>query len=453
MANAAAAFPGCLTSATGRIMALSVMLSRMLLSGYWQGDLVQYSFRSLLRLTAPFCLFLMQPAVAIAQSTEAPPSFNAAQIPDIKRIGANYTIQNPVRSDGLLRIYVLTTPYGDVTVQGDEMLRMRLNELNALALLEKVSNSDSFGKALAQAGLSPVIFTGRLITNPIDTVQNTLAGVGGFFGRVSSGIANAGKTPDSAVASLLGVTEQRRQLAAAYGVDPYTDFPPLNTKLEQLSQAAALGGLTVTGALLVIPGAAGIIVSNLSTAYKLNDIGIDELARNYTAAQILDLNRSRLAAMGVDPDLSARLLENRNYTPIDMAAMVAALDSMAAVKGREAYVACAAAVDARAIAYVMRRQAELMADDYRLHGGYGRFVALAGYPYVITRDGRVMTVAPIDALSWTSETASGFGIVTAERRHIAPNAHGVLRITGRATTLAKRWFNAHGWTVQERQRP
>jgi len=332
-------------------------------------------------------------------------------------------------------------------------LRMRLNELNAMALLEKVSNSDSFGKALTQAGLSPVIYAGHLIANPIDTVQNTLAGVGGFFGRVSSGIANAGKTPDDTVSSVLGVTDQRRQLAATYGVDPYTDFPSLNAKLEQLSQAAALGGLTVTAALFVVPGAAGIIISNLSTAYKLNDIGIEELARNYTASQILDLNRSRLTAMGVEADLVERLLANRNYTPIDMAAMVAALDSMKAVKGREEYVACAAAVTSRAIAYVMRRQAELMADDYRLHGGYVRFVALVGYPYAITRDGRVVTLAPIDALSWTSETAAWSGSVTAERNRFAPNARGELRITGQATALAKRQLQAQGWNVLERQRP
>ena len=55
----------------------------------------------------------------------------------------------------------------------------------------------------------------------------------------------------------------------------------------------------VTGALMAMPGGAGIVVSNLSTAYKLNDMGIEELARNYTAAQILDINRSILFEMGV----------------------------------------------------------------------------------------------------------------------------------------------------------
>ena len=69
-------------------------------------------------------------------------------------------------SDGLLRIYTLTTPYGEFTVHGDQMLRMRINELAALYELEKIANSESYGKALLDAGLSPFKYTGRLITDP-----------------------------------------------------------------------------------------------------------------------------------------------------------------------------------------------------------------------------------------------------------------------------------------------
>lgn len=406
-----------------------------------------------LRALAPLTFLLAQTAVLPAQTVEQPPSFNAAQISGIKRVDDNYTIRNPVKSDGILRIYVLATPYGDITVQGDEMLRMRINELKALAALEKVSNSESFGKALAEAGLSPIKFAGGLITNPVGTVQNTFAGVGNFFGRMSSGMNNAGKTPDDAMSSLLGVTDQRRLLAATYGVDPYTDLAPLAEKLQVLSQAAATGGLVVTGALIAVPGGAGIIVSNLSTANKLNDLGLEEVARKYTASQILDINRDLLKKMGVDDELSNKLLSNTNYTPLDMAAMVAALDSMSAVRDRDVFVARAAAADGRAIAYVMRRTAELMADDYRKHGGYVRFVSLAAFPYVITRDGRVTALLPIDALSWTRDTAVGFTQVSNERKRVAPNARGELRITGMATALAKERLKAQGWTVREHQKP
>ena len=247
------------------------------------------------------------PGALAAQKFEAPPSFNAAKLRGIERVGENYTIKTPVRSDGLMRNYDLATPYGDLKVEGDAMLRMRLNELHALALLEKVSNSDTYAKSLAQAGLNPLKYTGNLIINPLGTIKETFSGIGAMFGRIGSGLNNAGKTHDNAMASLLGVTNERRILAATYGVDPYTDFPPLDAKLKQLSEAAALGGLTVTGALLAVPGAAGIVVSNLSTANKLNDVGIEELARKYTASQILDLNRARLNAMGVSPELNEAL--------------------------------------------------------------------------------------------------------------------------------------------------
>ena len=65
-------------------------------------------------------------ATALAQSFEPPPSFNAAQIPGIARAGVNYSIDNRVTSDGILRVYRLRTRYGDFTVFGDGMIGLRI---------------------------------------------------------------------------------------------------------------------------------------------------------------------------------------------------------------------------------------------------------------------------------------------------------------------------------------
>jgi len=386
-------------------------------------------------------------APALAQPFERPPSFNAAKLAGIKRVGANYTIRTSVRSDGLLRIYQLTTPFGDLTVHGDQMLRMRLNELAALRELDTISNSEAFGKALAEAGISPLKYTGRFIANPAKTVGDTLNGIGNMFGRIASGMANAGKTPGNPVAGLLGVTEQRRKLAAKLGVDPYTDYQPLDAKLSRLSEAAAAGGLTVSGAMMAIPGGAGIVVSNLRTASTLEGIKIEDLARDYTAAQILDLNRERLAAMGADKALIEALLANRNYTPIDMAAMVAALDSMAGVEDRTVFLARAAAINVRSIAYFMRRHAELLASWQARGAGLMRFVSLGGYPFNLTRDGRIVGIMPIDALSWTQTTSDMLRRSAADARKIGVGNGVELRITGMATRLAKRQLKALGWRV------
>ncbi len=397
---------------------------------------------------AVLAILLVSQGTLHAQGFEQPPSFQATKIRGVAASGEAFAIKDPVRSDGQLRIYRLDTPYGEVGVLGDQMLRMRQTELKALADLEKISHSEAFGKALVEAGLSPLKYTGRLLTNPVQTIGDTMAGIGNFFGSIGSGIANAGKTSDNPVAGLLGVTRQRRELAARFGVDPYTDFAPLSERLERLSEAAATAGLTVSGALFFVPGAAGIVVSNLRTADSLGNIKIEELARGYTAAQIMDLNRQRLVAMGVAPDLIEALLANRHYTPVDMAVMVAALDSMKEVGDRALFFRLAAGVDARPVAYFVRRRAEMLS-DYAKRAGLARFVVLGGYPFNVTRDNRVVGLMPLDALSWTPNVAQALGAASADRNRLFKGRPAELRLTGTATAMARARLKVQGWTVVE----
>ncbi len=390
---------------------------------------------------------------ALAQLFERPPSFEIGKVRGFWPSGDNYSINNPVRSDGLLRVYTLTTPYGEFVVHGDQMLRMRVNELAVLFELEKIANSDSYGKALVDAGLSPLRYTGRLITDPGKTVGDTFQGIGAMFGRITADIANAGKTPGDPIAGLLGVTDQKRKLATKFGVDPYTDFPPLDARLSRLAEAAAAGGLTVSAAMLAVPATTvGIIVSNIGTASTIEGVRIDELARDQTAAQIFDINRQQMLAMGAEYDLIEPLLVNRNYTPIDMAVLVAALANMPGVEDRTVFLERAAKIDARSLAYFMRRHAEMLKNHQSRGAGFARFVSLGGYPFAITRGGRIVGVMPIDALAWTSTVASVLRDSAADARKLGLSGPVELRITGTATPLAKKELQALGWRVVENVR-
>ena len=75
-------------------------------------------------------VLLLWSGVALAQY-ERPPNFAAGKIPGIKIGDENYSIQDPVHSDGLLRVYTLGTPDGDLGVHGDQMVKMRIIELAA----------------------------------------------------------------------------------------------------------------------------------------------------------------------------------------------------------------------------------------------------------------------------------------------------------------------------------
>ena len=239
------------------------------------------------------------------------------------RSGTNYAIVDPVPSDGYLRNYTLKTPDGVFKVNGDQMLFMRFKELAALDALNKTAGSKRFADAVVKAGLSPLEFVGNLITKPISTVENTVSGVGQFFDGIASGVRNTGKSQDSAFASITGEAKEKRLLAYKYGVDPYTDFKPLADRLDNLARASALGGLAVKGAFIAVPGAAGAIVSNVSTANTLN-----EEVRDNSAAQLLDANRKGLVRLGINKQIVEKFLSNRNYTPVDVIAMVAALTQM-----------------------------------------------------------------------------------------------------------------------------
>ena len=317
--------------------------------------------------------------------------------------------------------------------------------------LEKISNSESYGKALLDAGLSPLKYAGKLIIAPVKTVGNTVNGIGTMFGRISADVANLGKTPGDPLAGLLGVTDQRRKIAARVGGDPYTDFPPLDEKLSRLSEAATAGGLTVSAAMLAVPvGFASIVASNLSTASTLEGVRVDELARDQTAAQLFNVNRDKLKSMGVDKDLIEALLVNRNYTPIDMTVIVASLDSLVGVEDRDIFLRRAVKVDQRAIAFFMRRHAELLR---RAAAAGGRDLRgsclLGGYPFNVTRDGRIVGVMPIDTLLGPRHTAPVLRDSAADAKAIKHPGPVDLRITGTATPLAKKELRALGWRVVE----
>src|SRR5215467_2770801 len=210
---------------------------------------------------------------------------------------SNYTVAPIVRSDGVMRIFDVDTPYGKFAFDGVEFTKLRLHELDAVAALEKMSQSEAFGQAFGRAALGPIKFGAELITNPANTVERSLSGIGNMFDRVGAGLSNTRADRDNFMESLLGVTDTQRELAVTLDVDPYTDFPPLAQRLKAMASAMAGGGLPVRAGLSAVPGGIGIAVSSVATVSSAKD-----LLRDKTAAQILVEVRSILMKLGVSEE-------------------------------------------------------------------------------------------------------------------------------------------------------
>src|SRR5262245_51132025 len=86
-------------------------------------------------------------ATALAASAVVVETVSDAQADKVvgtQATGDNWKVQSPVHSDGFMHLFALETPYGNYQVSGDKLLAERLNELHAVAVLEKMSKTKAF---------------------------------------------------------------------------------------------------------------------------------------------------------------------------------------------------------------------------------------------------------------------------------------------------------------------
>lgn len=355
--------------------------------------------------------------------------------------GSNYTVKPMVRSDGVMRIFDVETPYGKYAFDGVEFTKLRLHELNAIAALEKMSQSDRFGQAFGRAALGPIKFGADLITNPAGTVERSLNGIGNMFDRVGAGLSNNRADRDNVMDSLLGVSDTQRELAVELDVDPYTDFPPLAQRLKEMAGVMASGGLPIKAGLSFVPGGIGIAVSSVASVSDAKDT-----LRSKTAAQVIAETRATLSKLDVPEGTINRLVENRNYTPADLLIMALALKQLNA-ENTAAFVEHAAEAGSRNVAFYQRRRAQILAARTTELGGIASFVTFGGQPINVTRNGNIVAAFMVDDIAWTEIQQRTFVAATTEIHRTKPGATPVLATTGTVTPMAAAEIGKRGWKI------
>lgn len=389
-------------------------------------------------------------ALAIACHLSAGPAWAQETLPDAEAsrlltpqqvTGPNWTVDQIVGRTGFMRTYSLKTPYGRFDVEGDRRLVDRLAELRALDQLEKVSKTETFGNALAKAGLAPLRFGRDLVTSPVETTENLFQGVANIFDRTQDEIDQAGVSRDGTIDSLLGVRKARRELAVTLGVDPYTDFKPLDQGLDDVAGAMAAGDLSVTAAFSAIPGGAGFAVSGTATANRLSDP-----VRDKSSAEIAALVEKDLKAQGVDPATIEAFLKNPHYSPADQLAMTAALKTMKA-QGGVHYIARAVQADSVDKAKFLRVRLETMAANDAKLGDLREFVAFADYTLVRNGKGQLVAVFPFDEIAWSPLVDKSFARLTGEIAKLGEKQKAVLATGALISPDATTQLTKLGWQI------
>jgi hypothetical protein len=395
--------------------------------------------------------------VAHAQAPfETPPVLPASELaPPYLLQGLTFTVDPQVPIVGMLGHFTIRADVGTFAAHGREMLRIRVGELHAIAQIERMSKSDVFLQAAANAVARPVESMAHLLENPVETAQGLSGGVERFFGRVELGaqsLDTAVSTPapsstDQAeliakrvgglAANVFGYEAERRALAKSLGVDPYTTNPVLAKKLSDMAWVAFSGRVGVNTLISVfVPASIAISATSFTNS----------LIYDTPAADLIVRNQQKLLGMGATDQQTQVLIKNPWYSLSVLTSLVTALDRLSGVNGRPAVVALAATATTEDQARFLANAVEMLAAQQQTGTPLAQ-VGASGTVIGWTQSGAPIVPGAVDYVVWTERLAGFAG------RPDLQGTPGSVWITGRMSPEAQRQFAALGWTVYQNVLP
>jgi len=384
-------------------------------------------------------------AAAEAAGFEVDPVRSAVELlPPGLLTGAHYRIEPQVITYGFANRYVITSDYGDFEARGDRMLRTRIREIDALAALDEMSETAAFADAAGNALKSPFVATWKLITNPVDTILGIPAGAWNAMKKTSQlAQGERGALEDSGMLALIGFEAKKRQIANKLGVDPYSSNSTLQKQLNRFAWAAYLGGLPY----LFVP-----FVDD-SDFERTSAEPADQVAETfliYSPEDLRRLNRIELAVMGVPEPLSDELIGHPWYSPRHATVLVKALAALDLTQNRSAFIEAAVTAKSEDDALFYEHTAELLRTYSDRVSPVLEIVSRDGIPMGITESGTLVIPLPADYASWVPATAALARAITEEISGQLNVERSELVLSGTASPLARKRFEALAIAVTER---
>jgi len=346
-----------------------------------------------------------------------------------------------------VNIYTIDSRFGTFTAVSTAMLRIRVQEINAIAVMDRLKGTTEYAKSLKESGLDTLIAAKDMVLQPIKTTTEVVTGVGLLFRRAGDSLFGAKRSDaeDSRFKNLIGFSNYKRDYAYQLGVDVYSRNKVLQDRLNEIAWTGFAGGLTVSAAMAAVPGGAGVAMTAIGATRLTTAI-----FQNTPPQDLRRMNTEKLKAMGIDDHTVDTFISDAVFSPREQTLLVSALDEMMGVAERDRFVQLAALTDKDDVAFFRQRQAEMYAGYHRAVTPVARFVGVGPVPGALTVKGSLVFNLPVDYVAWTEEVAR----VVTNASNLANQLPGVtdrqLWITGTLTPRARAEIQRLNWKVYER---
>lgn len=401
---------------------------------------------------------------AAAAEFETPPTLRAADILEPALLaGPHFTVDSTVRNGGYLNHFVIHSDYGDFEAHGRTMLGIRLKEVAALARIADISKTDVFLKSAKDATvgivIEPVKAAEGITRDPIGTVTRLPRGIGRLLssyaaqgGQAAESVSTAagsiaksrdsseavndlGDTGRGAVKSVLSVSSAERRWAKQLGTDPYSTNTVLRKAVEDIAWFDRIGSLA--------PGLAGVpSIPGASHLVRAHEIAWED------PRDIRARTRERLVAMGIPATTMDAFLEKSAFTPTHQLDLLASLDALDGVPGRDALLEQAIDKKSEAEIWFHLDSARLLTTIHNAGPGISEILAGLKLTLALSTDNRLIAALGVDHLVWT-EDIDRIARQYTELLAAHPNCTGEIWLTGTVSKRAREELAAIGWQVRE----
>jgi hypothetical protein len=365
---------------------------------------------------------------------------------------AHHTVLDQVEPFRFTNHFTISSPFGQFEAYGQDMLRIRIQEIHALAKLQEEGSIDklsAFGRGVAHAALSPLKFVVNLFSDPVETATQVPKGLWRATTRLREMvIGERGPLEGPASKEIIGFSMVKRKVADELGVDVYSSNPVLQKTLNRLSWAGYAGDTGVRLLTIPVAGPAGAILTGTTLSSAVGDI-----LRDYAPEDLRRLNRDKLEAMEIDESIIENFLGHPWYSPRHETVIVQALSEMQSVANRGRFLEVAILAQFEEDALFFQRLSEMLVAYHHNIRPLSDIVAMdnqlvAGY----ANNHTLIAMIPTDRLAWQREVAEAAQHLRNWKNPEHPTQKVEVWISGEPTPLAAKNLKAMGLTVKKHTR-
>jgi hypothetical protein len=385
---------------------------------------------------------------AEAAGFELPPVRKASELlpPELLQ-GPYYTLGEKVYTDGYTHVFTIVSDFGVFHARGDDMLELRLREVEAVAAMQEMSATKEFAEAAGKALASPFVMTWNVITHPVDTIVGIPKGAWEAVRRTSDiARSDRGELEDSAMAEFIGFEAKKRQIAGELGVDPYSSNRLLQKELNRFAWAAYAGGLPS----MFVPFSERRSGEGDEPEAVHPESRLQTILREYSPEDLDRLNRIELAVMGVPKPVSEEFIEHPWYSPRYETILVENLAALDLAQDRRAFIEVALTAESESDAHFHQRNAELMRRYNDDIGRIDKIISVAGTVTGYAADGTLVVPFAADHAVWSQSTAAFADSFTREVPEDVEIRKTELLLSGTLSPKARANLESRGVEVTDR---